>query len=77
METIYLNDGNDGIPERFDYGTIQEKTGVYNNVKNEWVYVSKIEVYHVSGYRYQDRVYMGTFNSIKELTDFVRTANFF
>ena len=72
MKTIYINDGNDGIPERFDYEWTEGFSGEYGIKTGEPVKYEYMEAYHVQGYNYQTREYVGRFNSEQELIDTVR-----
>ena len=72
MKTLYLASEDSGIPERFDY----EENQILDYYDNGTpVYITVLDFYHVQGYHYQDRSYIGWYNNIYEAEDFIRTCD--
>ena len=74
MKTIWLASEESGIPERFDYEEKEIPDGTYDK-NGVPVYRTVLDFYHVQGYHYQDRSYMGWYNNIYEAEDFIRTCD--
>lgn len=68
MITIWLSSTPEGIPERIDYTTVERFSGVYDEQRNP-IKETAIEAWHVEGYNYQTRNYIGQFNSLSDLKE--------
>ena len=68
MVTIYLSRTPESTPERIDYTIVERFSGVYDKQGGP-LKETVIEAWHVEGYNYQERNYIGQFNSLKELED--------